>query len=404
VNGTRHTDAMRGPALRLPRRDRAWCGNEMVWGLAGIPLPPIDELRLALVDAARSDPAQRYFRTLDPGTGWSTVPDAGYDRFSQELVTGGDVIPDSLTDALATERLIPLRGLPFRLVLGNDCVMLHYNHSLGDVASIWPLFLAMINPAQLRAYTTHSTPNDPLLTAMWHTFARNPRRLIAVLRSRRTAIPIREIESERAPAEDLRITYRRSDEGFRRRLRDLRVAEAPGASTPGYLLMRAIRTANQQGLRPFPGAMVLADARRYLPSRTFTDGNFAAAGYVNFDDPLDATEVSRRIGEYADSARPLLTLAAMTVAAPVRTSGDKVRRAYEDTAERSLIAFSQAGRLPMSVSPEMAMVIGRPVGRRGLAVIVAEINRRLHVSVTHDRSYVADVAADAVADALVASG
>jgi hypothetical protein len=161
--------------------------------------------------------------------------------------------------------------------------------------------------------------------------------------------------------------------------------------------MSAIR---DRGLTPYDGVSVVADVRRHLPGRRFDAGNFTAGAYLALPDPYDALTATRAIDEFVNSARPLLTLSLMTARAKRGPRTEPVWTESEDR-PRTLVSFSHVGRLYWPGEPPISgYVLGKPVGRYGLAIVTYEIGKYMYASVSYDGRSVPRETAETVAAAL----
>jgi hypothetical protein len=389
---------------RLTRRDRAWRDNEVVWGIESPQVPGVDAIRADLLALLRSDPGSHFFRFLDPDAGRYRRPRAAeYELFVHSVVRPGELGSgaERLPELVEQAQRESLGHLPFRFTAGPDWAIMRFCHALGDATTVWPMFMGLLRPDGLATYLAHEPdPAHPLLAALWSTFGRNPRRLRQALRAERTPLPLRASGSVPFGTGTTQLVGQRSAAGFRRELSALRKQVAPGASAVGMLVARATAAAREQGLEPFPGIAMVADVRRQLPGRHFAGGNFTAGSYLGIADPADPLAVTAAIDSYVASARPLLTLSLMAARAP---GGRRTEPVWDDLAtERSVITFSHVGKLPFPIDPPLrGLVLGKPIGRRGLAIVTHEIGRHLYVSVSFDERFVPRAAAAAVARALV---
>jgi len=384
------------PARALPRRDRSWRDTRPVRALGGIVPPDPERLR----DDLRALAGSPFLRVLDLERGTAARPlDADLDAFCDALVVA-DPRPaavglDSVVAEVSRERLA---GLPFRLTVGPDWAALHYSHALGDGRTMWPVLCSLVSPGPPSALARSSSARLPLTRALLRTFAAHPTRAYGVVRARRVALPVLSGAAGSPPA---RVLSRRTDVGMLAALRAERDRTCPGASLMAMLIARTMRTAGEQGLATHPGFTVLADARRYLPSAARVAGNFSAGSYLEPADPTDAVAITRQVRALVDSGRPLLSMAMSARHAGAGPSGWA-----DDPTGRALISFSHAGRLepPATSRAERLQVVtlGRPLGRRGVSLNLAEIGDRLHVSATYhpDAASAADV--EHIVDTLVA--
>jgi hypothetical protein len=291
---------------------------------------------------------------------------------------------------------------PFRFSLGPNWATLHFSHALGDAGTVWPLFMGLLDPARLaEVVVPASDPAFPLTTALWHTFGRRPSRARTALHGERPTFPLQVSRTRPLRPGVTQVVSRRSDAGYRRSLARHRKEVAPEASVVGMLVARAVAAAAKHGLRSFDGVSVVADGRRYLPTRKFASGNFTAGAYLAVGDPGDPTAVSRAIEAYTGSARPLLTLTMMALRA---RRGPLTEPVWDEPDEgpNCLVSFSYVGRLPWFVEPPpSAYVLGKPVGAHGLAIVTFELGPYVYASVSFDETHVPRATAEAIAAAVV---
>ncbi|SOD71577.1 hypothetical protein SAMN05892883_1080 [Jatrophihabitans sp. GAS493] len=390
-------------ASRISKRDLAWRENDVVWTIGGVIPPDPAEVRAQLLVAARAGKAGHFLKLFDIETGtMGLVEPADLPAFCDALVEtfdepyGGDLG----AVAVAAQRR-PLGRLPFRLAIGTDWCALHFSHALGDAGSVWPLFLFLLQPEKLSTLPPAAERREhPLFDALWHNYGRDPRRLRKVLQVPRPPIPLTSAGPGSYVEPQIAVESRVSSLEFLPAMKQWRKVNCSDASMPGIIASRAIQAARDAKLDVHSGIAVVADARRYLPSKKFGAGNFSAGAYLPIEDCSDPTEISQKITAFAHSGRPLLTLAAMT-------AGTRRRRPPRagwkpDTQQRTLVSYSYVGRLPwLTPIPIDAVVLGQPIGDLGLGIVVHEMGRRMFGSVTYDRRFIDQGLAASIADALI---
>jgi len=389
---------------RLARRDLAWRDNEVVWG-AHVPQSPDRE---AMVTALRTlfaaDPLGHFARHLDAEAGTWHRPGADeLHELAGRLVSAHETpyAVESFRQRMCETQGEPLAGSPFHLAVGPDWSTLHFNHALGDARTMWPLFIGLMAPDRLAEFVpANGGPRHPLLTALWASFGRHPGRLARLARVPRPPFALNAEGTVPFRSGATQMVSMRSGAGFRGELLAYRKATAPDASAVGVLVARAMSAIRDRGLTPYDGVSVVADVRRHLPGRRFDAGNFTAGAYLALPDPYDALTATRAIDEFVNSARPLLTLSLMTARAKRGPRTEPVWKESEDR-PRTLVSFSHVGRLYWPGEPPISgYVLGKPVGRYGLAIVTYEIGKYMYASVSYDGRSVPRETAETVAAAL----
>jgi hypothetical protein len=390
---------------RLSRRDLAWRDNTPVHAMVLDSLPSPEQIRAAFAEVATAVQGSYALRLVDIEAGrWRALNPAELQEYLEAIVVQAPRVETEADLAQRTERaqLTPLGDLPFRAEIAPQSAVFTFRHALGDGRTIWSLAVAIAFPDRMNEILAADSrdPRRPLITALWHTFGRNPRRLLETLRSEREAFPLRASGHIPLRAEAFEVVGRRSALGFRREIQRHRKATAPGSSMVGFLVARAMGAIYDHGLNPYQGVGVVADARRHLPGRRLDVGNFSSAAYLPIADPRDAVLATRAIDAFAESARPLLTLAAMAAHA---RRGQLTEAVWleSDEAPRPLVTFTNMGRLPWPGEPPVAWhALGRPIGRYGLAILMYEVGGYVYASVSYDGRHVQRSLAEDVADAL----
>lgn len=225
-------------------------------------------------------------------------------------------------DADAVTRLLigePLGERPLVLATGGGYVGARIAHTVGDGRVVNTLF-----PALIRAAVTGTGPRPPvaapvrlpLICALLHHFGRHP---AALLRAGRISRPPRSSGVGAPWTPDIRYRSVRSATALGR-VRAWRDRYAPGLSAAAVLFSAAPVALTRAGLPPkWPGAVVLVDARRYLPDGATVDGNFSWGQYVCPADPIDPRSVHAALAAELDSGRPLAMLALRTARLALRS-------------------------------------------------------------------------------------
>jgi hypothetical protein len=278
--------------------------------------PPIDAVRRVVAELAQRFPHHPVFCRPEIGRfGRSRlvpVSDAERERRCREMVVELD--PD-LDIALSRATRVLDDGRLIEYAVGPQHVVTRRLHVLGDgtVVSLLPIVLqAAITGLPLPELRSDSA-GFPLTRALVHHFGRHPRRVVETLRERRPAAaePTRGEPRPGPGAHVLRYDAfgRTASAETMRSLREWRDAHVPGVSM-GNVLAAAVRRAfDHAGIKfASPGFRMLVNGRRYLPEGTGVDGNFAAAIYLEPDDPRSPRDIDRIVQRNLASGRPLATM------------------------------------------------------------------------------------------------
>ncbi|MEQ6901072.1 hypothetical protein [Nocardioides sp. YIM 152588] len=274
----------------LRTRDKYW--SRLQSAFAGGPVPGLtaDRVRDHLRHLAEVDPGHRYFRRFDPdGLRWdeATSTEELHRRIDEIVVESPSLALDALDGA--TERIVnqPIGTVPFRVEVGNEIVVYHNIHALGDahnfVQSRWLI-----------------DPEAPEVKADRHDDGRLTRRAMAhALREPGTLWQAKKAyDADRARfaealaagpstalhadgASRIRSVSVMSDTGNVAELNRWRKTQE---SRPGRTAIRASVIQNemlQRGLvHPTAGPTVLVDLRRYLPGQGAGLGNFVGSIWI----------------------------------------------------------------------------------------------------------------------------
>ena len=173
-------------------------------------------------------------------------------------------------------------------------------------------------------------------------------------------------------------------------LDEWRAARCPEVSISTVLTAAIRRGFDAAGVKfASPGFRLLVNGRRYLPPNAPVAGNFAAAIYVEPDDPCSPRSVDEVVRRNLDSGRPLATMA---------VSGLKdlagAPRLDPPTATLSTLTVSNLGRIrPIELLPIGDDVEYRcanlPSGPSGVTVLLAQVGRRCTTTATFSPAVVA---------------
>jgi hypothetical protein len=236
----------------------------------------------------------------------------------------------------------PLSGRPLLLATDGEFVGARISHALGDGRVVNTLL-----PELLRA--TGDAPGPrlpspvrlPVLRALLHHFGRHPARLVPAGRVARPPVAA----DPAAPWQpDVRYVSVRSGSALGT-VRAWRDRHAPGLSAAAVLFAAAPVALARAGLPPkWPGAVVLVDCRRYLPSGAGVGGNFSWGQYIVPDDATDPRAVHRALAAELASGRPLVMLALRTARLGLRLDRPGPPRGLS-TQPRPELTLTHLGRL-----------------------------------------------------------
>ncbi|MCR5977392.1 hypothetical protein GDN83_06500 [Gordonia jinghuaiqii] len=375
----------KNPALQ--RRDRPWVGSVLSLLLGPVDLPPLDDVRAALVRVAAENPHARLGWQLDR-VAMRWVPGEPTDA----MVTEGEPWPEGtdlgdVVDALVADAddQMPLQFVRFPNHLGMVVC-----HALSDGRSNGAIMEAVAAAASTGDYApiaSHPSGRMPMLSAAWATFGRDPKRFRAAFADRpdRSGPPTAGVM---VPWQPSRKTLYASLDGA---LRDETVATvkatAGKVSNFAVVAIAVIRALQGAGVEVSPVSNVVVDLRTYLDGE-WINGNFLGALPIRIDEDTTILEVSQRIRSGMRSARPLagaLLSSARTGSRRHRptipTSVDPTAPAvvaFSDVGMRTNIPFSDAGNPVYASSNE-------PDGPNGVTIVALHTKDASLLSVSfHD--------------------
>lgn len=385
----------------LETRNAAWPAP-LVQIMGDFPAPTRAEVVQRARRLARRPDFRHAVRLLDlRGLRTAEVPDARLDDLIEALFVPGELPWSAGPEAIAEAELArPLEVLPFRMVIGDRYVTVRRSHVFGDLyagSRTFPQFV-LADADDVPAPTTYRAP---LTRALAHTIATRPGSLVRAFRADRS-----EPEAHLATGEpqlwQRGLCYATSADGF---VADLKAGSGAGVSLGGWLTAALHRATREVGIAAHPGALVVADCRRYLPPTSrHLSGNFVAGSFLPMPDPTDPVVATAAIRQYAGSARPLLAMAlsqrsdghAIGAAAPRDRLPDPDGRAY--------LALSHSSGLPWpsrSVPvPGCAYNVPTAIGKDGISAVTLVIGGRLSVSLGYAQGQYDRAAMQHVADAL----
>jgi hypothetical protein len=282
------------------------------------------------------------------------------------------------------------------------------SHALGDADPVNRALRAVVMAAwQGRAATPPpaATAKLALTRALVRHFGRDPRRLAAGVRVNRPPnnLPLGEGQGVVwAP----QLTVRSA--AALAQLRTWRDAHAVGVSTAALTFAAFNAALLHSGLSSErPGAVMLADARRYLPAGASVGGNFCWGPYLTPDSLLDPRAISRALRAELTTGR-IMTMMALRecrlalTGAPGMPAPYPTRRRADPRPE---LTFGNQGRhdvladLPWAADPDERINMSAPTlsAPEGIVLSTSEMGETLHVDVTfHATTFDADLIGRAV--------
>jgi len=328
---------------RLSRRDRGWLGTDLYRVVGPLAGPAPAALRAALRAAHAGAPGAPLLCRLDrTGYRWVPLDPAGFAARLPALVlsTGVPSTGPESTGPDSTARAGPGPGRP-------------------------------------RALARH--------------FGTAPATVLPALRVRRPPVPDPGTGPAAVPAPPVHL-HARTGAGALDALRRHRDRYAPGVSVVAAVAAALYRTLDRGAGTPLaPGLVVLVNARRYLPSASTVDGNFAWGQYLEPGDPGDPGAVDAALRAELAGGRPLAMLALRDARAllPAWPPQARARPAPGTGGTGPLVlTVTHYGRLdgyrglPWRVpAPDRCFLAApAPAGPTGITVALAELDGVLHLS------------------------
>ncbi len=279
---------------RLPARDRGWLGVDNLRVLGPFAGVGATGLRDALVGMHADRPTDPAVCLLDrAGIRWVPLSAPDFATFADRLVVpvddpGGD---DRAAADAVTRHLVDasLGDRPILLATCRGFVGAKISHAVGDGRVVNTLFPELIRAAaEGRAARPAFPPPTrlPAARAVLHHFGRRPHKLLRALPVARP--PAAASSAASVPWQpDVAYTSMGSTHA-RAAIRAWRDEAMPGVSAAAVLFAATAVALRRCDLTPkWPGAVVLVDARRYLPPGGAVNGNFSWGHYLR---PADLTD------------------------------------------------------------------------------------------------------------------
>jgi hypothetical protein len=390
-------------SARLSSRERVWLPLEYVRTIGPLRGVTVEGLRAALIGLHANDPTHPLVCRLDRQRArWVPMTRSEFAAFhrgavGESVVGAGDGGPEALTQRLLDE---PRGWHPIRILLDGPYVAMKASHAMGDADPVNRLLRAVV----LAAANGRAGVPPPLTTsrlaltrALARHFGRDPRRLVAGLRINRppSSPPLGEGQGV-TWAPRLAVRSARSTAALAQ-LRIWRDAYAPGVSTAA-LTFAAFNTALFHcGLASErPGAVVLTDARRYLPAGLTAGGNFCWGPYLEPDSLLDPRAIHQALRSELATGR-IMTMMALRECRLALTGAPGMPAPYPTRVRRDPqpeLTFGNQGRhdvladLPWDAAPGERVNMSAPTlsAPEGIVLSTSEMAETLHIDVTFHAS------------------
>jgi hypothetical protein len=386
-------------AARLPMAavDRLSSGIHILSAFGPVALPTRD----ALVDAVWrilcvGPDARLGLRAVD-GREWEYAPESLREVAERMVVEAPELAARELSEALEGLVAHIEPGLPMRVVLAGDRLLLILDHGVVDARFTTRLPATLVEVArggEIPAWLLAEGISRPLWAAFVETFVKHPGRVLALLKARRVESPVapRVVPVER-PSIDWNgstsvVVAAGSKASFKALHNWLRRRDEPVSFGAGVIVaLRAALAA--QGLRLSPDSEMVYDVRGYLPSGVDTTGNFVTGIPVTGGDDLVA--VDRSIAQTTASGRPLAALMAGAVKESVRPSRHVLPASTPAHARARVVVSNLGLNRPLQSIPwlrdgrpiEAASAV-HPIAPETVAAQLMVLDGVLHVAVSYN--------------------
>jgi hypothetical protein len=387
---------------RLPARDRGWLGVDNLRVLGPFAGVDVTRLRGALVGMHADRPGDPAVCLLDrAGIRWVPLSATDFATFADRLVVpvddpGGD---DRAAADAVTRYLIDtnLGDRPILLATCRGFVGAKISHAVGDGRVVNTLFPELIRAAADGRPARPAFPPPtrlPAARAVLHHFGRRPDRL---LRALPVARPPSSAASGSGPwRPDVAYTSMGSAHALAA-IREWRDQAMPGVSAAAILFAATAVALRRCDLTPkWPGAVVLVDARRYLPPGGAVNGNFSWGHYLRPADLTDPRAVHEALtGELAaGGALAMLALRTGRLLLTPARRGHASALAPVAAAPRPELTLTHVGRLdaytdlPWDAPAEGRQNISVPTtsGPEAITVSFTELAGVLYINASFHRS------------------
>jgi hypothetical protein len=380
---------------RVRARDRGWLGLDSLRVVGPFEGVAADGLRAALAGLHAARPDHPAVCLIDRrATRWVRLSAGEFAGHAATAVVTVDVPPGEDPADLVTRYLLgtPLDHRPLLLAVAGGHVGLKVSHAVGDGRVVNALLPELIQAAAGHVPTAPDpAPAAPVARAVLHHFGRHPGRLFRALPAARPPVTGAATVPWRPDAAYVSV---RSATALGE-IREWRDAHLPGVSATAIQFAAMAAALRRCGLPAGgPGAVVLVDARRYLPAGRGADGNFSWGLYLRPDELTDPRAVHRAlVGELASgSALAMLALRAGRMLVTAHRPGPVPRRV--PARPRPRLTFTHLGRLaayrdlPWACEPGRRRNISVPTtsGPEAVTVSFSDLAGVLHLNVSFHRS------------------
>jgi hypothetical protein len=291
---------------RLPAHDLPWGGVEVDVVVSPVNPPTPEQVKARLLEVVRRDPNNPIGARMGRGR-WHFVDAAELDAHIGSMIVDRRRDPTIAVTEVAERLLSDFEDvLPLRVMLGSSWSAVSRSHLLGD-GVIGLMLNAVVLGAdgavdKLVEYTTRKQKRFPLARALLAYYGRH--QVLRTLRSDRPSPPPGPEYAE--PLQPFVMRAVLSDEAEADLLRFCEVAQVTEAVAIFSAIRKAI--ASVELLPDASGAVVLMDARGYLPDGTDVSGNFVEGVYLDAPTVLDAQRLKQALRFARKDGRVLASL------------------------------------------------------------------------------------------------
>lgn len=390
--------AVRSLSRRMATRDRGWLGVNHVRVFGPFRDVNAARLRAALIRLHAAQPATPAVCRLDSASArWAQMSTAAFTAFGPALVEEIDAGNADPAAAVAARLIdVELGDRTLVLVTCDGFIGAKIAHAVGDGRVINVLIPELIRSAAAdRAPQLPDVQSSrmPVARALARAFGARPLRLLRALRFGRPpgAHPGDATVGWRP---DVGYAWGRSSRAIGD-VRAFRNRHLPGVSVAAVLFAAVASAFDECGLeRRWPGAVIMVDARRYLPPSIAVSGNFAWGQYVRPTDLTDPKAVHHALVQQLDSAAPLLMIALRTGRLALAPGQRRSSPTVVASQPRPELTITHIGRLdayadlPWAASPEQRSNFSVPTthGPAAITISISELAGTMYLSASYHRS------------------
>lgn len=409
----------RSTGRRMGARDRGWLDVDHLRVLGPFVGVSRADVRAALAGMQAAQPSNPAVCLVDrSGARWVSMSPAGFEAYSQELVVELDAPAGSDRDAAdAVARYLvdsPLGARPLLLAVCRGVVGAKISHAVGDgrlVNTLLPELIAAATQRRAARPPLAAPARLPLARAALHHFGRHPSRLGGALSKARSAAhpPAVPGTGETRPwRPDVAYVSQGAPTALPA-IRAWRDAHAPGVSAAAVLFAATAVAFDRCGLPPrWPGAIVLVDARRYVPGGLTVAGNFSWGQYLSPGDLTDPRQVYDALKTQLSTGRALAMLALRAGRMVLAPGGTAPLPATVAAKPRPELTYTHVGRLdayqqlPWATPADRRQNISVPTtsGPQAVTVSFTELDGVLFVNTSFHRTTFDPATIAAVVDLL----